>query len=285
MSSIRSVALDRDARRVLRVRRDPEHAREVVAAAAGQDRERARARRPATPASGRRKPSPPSAATVSPACDRRARLLAGVLDALGLDRPVRGAEPVELGRDRRQAPQRAAAARRGVDEQREAPRHSRAAAAAIRAARSAAKAPRSAPRSSAPSSNLRMSARATSSSPSRRSACGSSRSLGVERQQHVLLDGVPRLVGHPLRGHEQLAGPGQPVELEDAEPVGVQPLAVREEEVDAAEGRARRIAPRPSGAATPRASAGSKSRISRLKMCSESVSPARRAHAGLAQAR
>ena len=60
----------------------------------------------------------------------------------------------------------------------------------------------------------------------------------VEHQQHVLLDGVPVLVGDALRGDQQLPGPVQPVQLEQAEPVGEQPVAVGEEEVEAAEGRA-----------------------------------------------
>ena len=37
-----------------------------------------------------------------------------------------------------------------------------------------------------------------------------------------------------LGGHQQLPGPRQPVQLEDAQPVGVEPLAVREQEVQAA---------------------------------------------------
>ena len=60
--------------------------------------------------------------------------------------------------------------------------------------------------------------------------------IRIEDQQHVLLDRVPVLVGETLRGDQQLAGPVQPVQLEQAEPVGEQPVAVGEEEVEAAEG-------------------------------------------------
>src|SRR5256885_380245 len=59
--------------------------------------------------------------------------------------------------------------------------------------------------------------------------------VGIEDEEDVLLHGVPGLVRELLRRYEQLAGPRQPVQLEDPEPVGVQALAVREEEVEAGE--------------------------------------------------
>ena len=57
----------------------------------------------------------------------------------------------------------------------------------------------------------------------------------VQREQHVLPDRVPRLFGHLLGRYEQGIRPGAPVQLEDPQPVGVEALAVGEEEVQARE--------------------------------------------------
>ena len=63
--------------------------------------------------------------------------------------------------------------------------------------------------------------------------------LRVEHEQHVLLHRVPLLVlGHLLRRHEQLPRPREPVQLEEPEAVRVEPLAVREQEVESGEGGA-----------------------------------------------
>ena len=59
------LALDRDARRLAHVARDPEHAGQVVASPRGNQGELCRSSFSA-PASGRSRPSPPTAATVSP---------------------------------------------------------------------------------------------------------------------------------------------------------------------------------------------------------------------------
>ena len=109
----------------------------------------------------------------------------------------------------------------------------------LRAARSAANSPRSAPRRPCPPSNLRMSARATTSSPSSRSACGSSMSFGSRTSSTSCCDGVPRLVGRRFSDATSSC-PGRESQCSSKmpEPVGVQALAVREQEVQAGEGRA-----------------------------------------------
>ncbi len=189
------------------------------------------------PASGRSRPSPPRAATVSPWSEARCASSAACSTLRVVTVRCCGPEAVERLDHGGKRLERPPPGRGRVDEQREAAAHS-AAAAAILAARSAAIAPRSAPRRWAPASSFWMSARGHDVVADEPLGVRLLGVLRVEHEQHVLLDGVPVAVGHALGGHQQAAGLGAPVQLEDAQPVGVQPLAVREQEVEAGERRA-----------------------------------------------
>ncbi len=142
--------------------------------------------------------------------DGLAGLFGGMADVAGRDRAVLRPEPRELGLGDGQPLERPAPARGRVHQQQEA-----AAQAGI------------------------ISARWTRASPSRRSAWGSSAFERVEREQHVLLHRVPRLIGQVLRGHHQAIVARQPVQLAVPEAVGVEALTVGEHEVQVREGRSR----------------------------------------------
>ena len=246
------------------------------------------------PASGRASPSPPSATTVSPsaaavgASSRRGRCCA--LVTVRCAAPSRRASRGPAAAPRARAPcrkrgsraARTAGRRPAAAGCRAAPRAHSAAAAAF--ARSAAAAPRSAPRRCGVRSTFWISARSSSVVAEQALGVRLLEVVRVEHQQHVLLDAVPaaRRVTRS-EATSSWPGPREPVQLEEAEPVGVQLLAVGEEEVEAGEGRALDGRGASSRAGSATGSPSSKSCIRRLKRCSESVSPSGAAHAGLEQ--
>ena len=171
------------------------------------------------------------AAIVSPLPAARCGLLRGVLHAASDHRAVRRAEAVELGVHGGQRLQRPPPGRGGVDHQREAPAHSLVTAAR---ARSAAAAPRSSPRRWVCLSTVWMLACGEQLVADQALGVRLLEIVGIEHQQHVLLDGVPALAGHALGGHQELAGAVEPVQVEQAKAVGVEAVAVGEQEVQAA---------------------------------------------------